>query len=93
MYTSYVTKDDNEQKAYITAYNTSGWAEGSEYASFLVLNTSSKTMTNLCRIMYAGNYSTTYKIKGNAGSSYRMVGFYELENPYNYMNISGVWCP
>lgn len=92
-YSRYVSKDDNEQKAYITAYATSGWAQGKEYATFWVQNSSGTNINNLCRVVRAGNYTTTYKTKAYAKQNYRLMGRYEAENPYNYMNINGVWCP
>lgn len=91
--TDYVKKDDNEQRAYVTAYDTYEWSQGNEFASFFVRNTSNTSMTELLRIIRAGSYSTKYNIRGEAKKSYKLQAFYEHENPYNYMNINGKWCP
>lgn len=91
--TGYVTKDDNEQNAYVSAYSTTGWAHGKEFASFFVRDTNNNSKTELLRIMYPGNYSTKYSSRGYANKKYKLHAFYEHENPYNYMNITGKWCP
>lgn len=91
--TGYVTKDDNEQRAYVTAYDTYEWSQGNEFASFFVRDEKNNAKTELLRIIRAGSYSTKYTSNGYKGKKYKLQAFYELENPYNYMNINGKWCP
>ncbi len=92
--TGLVTKDDNDQNAYVTATSNSNWLEGQEGYNVRVRDSSGNPMMDFITIYSAGSYTLSYDYgTGYANHGYRLYLNYDESQPYSGCEATGRWCP
>lgn len=88
-------KNDNEQAAYITMYDTPGFSVGQDCFGFRVRRgTDNGEMTEYHNSSYLlQKYAMAYIRTANTTTPYYMRGQIDSKSATKVLNISGVWLP